>query len=209
MKNVLTLIFPLAFLFFTCQPKPENGTEETTTVAPAPVKAEPAVTPPGPLSPADSAKVGEIKQYTEYVVRSRAHKNEGFEMETRTPKGGHPKDKVNIVRHNGQPVRGIVSAYSENSEMRDYYFFKDGQTVQYTHREWFFNIDVPFVKEIIAYIDGGRIISLEERKMDLEQGQKPTVLLRMPLQTSPLDRDSFLNILKTKWQAIEKSVEKE
>lgn len=206
-------VMMLAACFFACQPEPQKKTaDEDTAAVPtsAPQEAEATifqVPVPGALSPADSAKVAEIDEYSQSVIMLQSKTDQGFTKKNSNPKNGHEKDVVQTTHYQGNIIRSVTSYYSESSETRDYYLFRENKPVQFKHRKWHFAGDAPWSREIIAYMEGDQVISLQERRADLEAGQNPGAMLRLPLLDSTMDRDSFLVALNQQWKTVKESVD--
>lgn len=208
MEKKLIYLFALATLFFACQPDPKPSVEETqaeenTTEAPKEIEPTLAPVPPvGDFTAEEKAKMEEIDSYTQFVISRQSHPELGFETANVSPKGGSSKDNLNIITQKGEIVRAVSSAFLDGGETRDYYFFREGKPVQFKHREWYRDHEPPTAKEILAYMEGDQVISLEERSIVLEQGQKPGAMLRLPMKQSSMDRDSFLQALNLGWETL-------
>lgn len=112
------------------------------------------------------------------------------------------KDKAFLRTKNGEKISLVTTTYPPNEETRDFYAFKDGQLINYKHREWF-KQDNPRAKEINCYMDERGIFHVLERSIQLSAGQNPSPVLSLPYTESTLNKDSLLNIIQADLKRIE------
>lgn len=215
MKKIFVLSLAIASIYFACTPDPKPEIEETSTEpttaesTPAPVETEPtlAPTPIVGLASADSAKLAEIDEFIQFVIMLQKKEDQGFTREDYKPKGGGERDNVVTIRNKGKVIKSVTALYSDEQEIRDYYHFREGKPLHYKHREWNRDDGNPNAKEVIAYMEGDDVISLQERRINLAPDQKPGAMLRLPLQPSAMNRDSFLQALNKQWDNLKNSAD--
>jgi hypothetical protein len=114
----------------------------------------------------------------------------GLKIESIKPHLYSEKDGMGVVKNGDQIARLTFGFYPKDNECREYYYFDDqGGFVYYRFLGW--NQAEPSAKEVICYVDSGKIFHVLERSVKLQPDQKPQPLLAEPQTVSAMNRDSL------------------
>lgn len=136
-----------------------------------------------------------------YIDTLDVHREEYKRLDIR-PNFESEEDRLLLFMDRDNVLKARLDVKMGDSEIREYYFLKEGKIVFYQQMYWSKQTIPPYAWGVWIYMDKIGVCSAKEKFLELSSNERPAGLILQPDQNVQFDLDSMVQVLLKRWEPI-------